>query len=306
MNRQKTFHLIKVALLTVIFAVCMFAGKADAAELVVKMLDVGQGDAFLIKTESENILIDTSDTAARSRLIEYLINDEVYTINRLILTHPHADHIANAAYLINNGFVNEVYDNGRIVANQYYRKYLKACKEYNIPRYTLREGDTFFLDDGAYLQILSANRNDRYENNSSVVAKLVYGNFSMLFTGDAELSLEDELFQNSNDLSATILKAAHHGSKTSNSLDFVTAANPQYVFISAALNNKYGHPHAASLDNFLIAGVPKNNIYWTGKNGTVTVTTDGTNITVTPEIADNWVNDYLQYKLTIEDIYIAE
>ena len=306
MTSKNPFQILKVALLTVIFAVCMFAGKADAAELIVKMLDVGQGDAFLIKTETENILIDTAEPSARDKLIEYLINDEVYTINRLILTHPHADHIGNAAFLINNGFVNELYDNGRASTNQYYRTYLKACKEYNIPRYTLREGDIFFLDDGAYLEILSANRNDNHENNNSIVAKLVYGNFSMLFTGDAESPLEEELFQNSNELSTTILKAAHHGSKTSSSLDFVTAANPQYVFISAALNNKFGHPHAASLDNFLVAGVPKQNIFWTGKNGTVTVVTDGTNITVTPETSLQWVDQYLNYKLKIEDIYIAD
>ena len=305
-EKQKTFQLFLLVVITVILTVIFIAPRCANAQLIVKMLDVAQGDSFLIQTDTENILIDTADANARNRLMYYLDYNHISRVDKLVLTHPHADHIANAAYLINNGFVAAVYDNGRASANPYYRAYLNACKEFNIPRYTLYAGDIFFLDDGAYLEILSADRNERAENNNCIVAKLVYGNFSMLFTADAESPLEDELFQNYNNLSATILKAAHHGSKTSNSLDFVTAANPQFVFISAKLNNKYGHPHAAAIDNFLIAGVPKNNIFWTGKNGAVTVTTDGNNFTVTPEISINWIDDYLNYKLQIEEIYSAD
>ena len=294
------------AIIFTLIMLLIFSCKVDAAELKVTMLDVGQGDAFLIESESENILIDTSDAAARSTLVNYLVNNQIFTIDRLILTHPHADHIANAAYLINNGFVSAVYDNGRVSASQYYRNYLAACSEYNIPRQTLREGDCFFLDDGAYLQILSANRYDKYENNNCIVAKLVYGNFSMLFTGDIESPVEEELFQNSNDLQATVLKAAHHSSKTSNTLDFVAAVNPTYVFISAAEGNKYGHPHPAALDNFILAGVSKNNIFWTAKNGNVTITTDGSNVTVSPQRINYWLDSYLAYALTVTAIWQAD
>lgn len=299
---QKTFQLFLIVVATVLLTI-FFASGICSAQLKVTMLDVGQGDSFLIQTDTENILIDTADYNAKNRLLYYLQLSNVETIDKLILTHPHADHIANAPYLINSGFVGAVYDNGRASSSQYYRAYVKACRENNIPRYTLTEGDAFFLDDGAYLEILSANRFDKYENDNCVVAKLVYGNFSMLFTGDAEISVEDSLFQNSNNLSATILKAAHHGSKTSNSLDFVQAVSPQYVFISAKLNNKFGHPHAAAIDNFLLAGVPKQNIFWTGKNGAVTVITDGVNTTVTPEIFSNWVDEYLNYKIELQTIW---
>lgn len=302
LDYKRLFQIFFTALAAVLLTI-FFASGICSAQLKVTMLDVGQGDSFLIQTETENILIDTADYNARNRLNYYLQLSDVEIIDKLILTHPHADHIANAPYLINSGFVGAVYDNGRASSSQYYRNYIKACKENNIPRYTLTEGDTFFLDDGAYLEILSANRFDRYENDNCIVAKLVYGNFSMLFTGDAEISVEDSLFQNSNNLSATILKAAHHGSKTSNSLDFVQAVSPQYVFISAKLNNKFGHPHAAAIDNFLLAGVPKQNIFWTGKNGAVTVITDGTNITVIPEIYSNWLDEYLNYRIELQTIW---
>ena len=303
LDYKKLFQNFFTALAAVLLTIFLLSEKCSAADLKVVMFDVGQGDSFLIQTETENILIDTADYSARNRLNYYLQLNDVENIDKLILTHPHADHIANAAYLINAGIVAEVYDNGRSSSSQYYRGYISACKNNNIPRYTLTEGDTFFLDDGAYLEIISANRFDKYENDNCVVANLVYGNFSMLFTGDAEFSVEDSLFQNSNNLAATILKAAHHGSKTSNTLDFVQAVNPQYVFISAKLNNKYGHPHAAALDNFLLAGVPKQNIFWTGKNGAVTVVTDGVNITVTPEINLNWVDEYLNYKIELQTIW---
>lgn len=301
--------LIDAFLKAIIFTLLMllvFACKVDAAELKVTMLNVGQGDSFLIETESENILIDTSDAAARDTLINYLVDRQIFTIDRLILTHPHADHIANAAYLINNGFIGAVYDNGKISASQYYKNYLAACNEYNIPRSTLREGDYFFLDDGAYLQILSANRFSQNANNDCIVAKLVYGNFSMLFTGDIEFEVENELFQGDYVLAATVLKAAHHASKTSNSLDFVKAVNPTYIFISAAENNRYGHPHAAALDNFILAGVNKQNIFWTAKNGNVTITTDGSNVTVSPDIVSNWLDNYLGYTLSVQTIWSAD
>lgn len=293
---------IAFTLLILFFFTC----KVDAAELKVTMLDVGQGDSFLIETESENILIDTSDPAARSTLVNYLVDRQIFTIDRLILTHPHADHIGNAAYLINNGFVSAVYDNGRISTSNYYKNYIKACQNWNIPRNTLRDGDYFFLDGGAYIQVLSSNRYAKYENNNCVVLRLVFGNFSMLFTGDAEAELETELFQNVTALQSTVLKAGHHGSKTSSTLDFVMAVNPVYVFISAAEGNKYGHPHSQALENFILAGVSNQNIFWTAKNGNVTITTDGSNVTVSPAIQNDWIADYLDFVLTVETIWQAD
>ncbi len=295
---ESVFTVIKKFLLSLIFFF-IFLVNVAAAQIKITALDVEQGDSFLIETDTENILIDTGDVAARDYLLNYFSTSY---IDKLILTHPHADHIANAANLIKNNLVGAVYDNGRTVANKYYLNYLAQLKKKNIPRYTLREGDIFFLDDGAYLEILSANRYSKNMNNDSVVCKLVYGNFSMLFTGDIEAETETELFQSGYNLQSTILKAAHHGSKTSNSLDFITAVNPQYVLISAAFNNKFGHPHAAALDNFILAGVNKNNIFCTAFNGSVTITTDGETFTITPERQVNWIDNYLGYILTITDI----
>ena len=305
---QKALQLIEIVLLAITFTVLaalFFIGKVDAAELKVTMLDVGQGDSFLLQTpDGEIFLIDTGDVYARDKLLRQLQTFNVERIDKLILTHPHADHIANAAELLKSDMVDTVYDNGQISSSAYYRNYLFQSRERGIPHYTLREDDYFFLADGSYLQVLSANHYSKNQNDNSLVLRLVYGNFAMLFTGDMFSSLEKDLVfsEPAVVLQSTVLKAAHHGSKTSNSIDFVKAVNPTYVFISAAENNKFGHPHKQALENFLMAGVPPENIFWTAKNGYVTVTTDGTNTTVSPQFYFNWVYYYLGYSLSFENI----
>ena len=176
---------------------------------------------------------------------------------------------------------------------------MKAIKAQNINRYKLAAGDRIYLSGGAYLDCLSPDLFSKSVNDNSLVLKLVYNNFSMLFTGDISAEQESYLAENA-DLRANILKAAHHGSKYSNSLDFIKAVNPEYVLISAGAG--YGHPHAAALDNFLIAGVAKSNILCTKNNGAITITTDGESYSVGGENSAAWLDNYLGYRLSITKI----
>lgn len=293
--------LLTIILIIVAVCNCAFAMK-------VKMLNVGQGDAVLIQTGEQNVLVDTSDADERDKLRLELYKADCYTLDKVILTHAHADHIGNAAWLIKNGVftVRSVYDNGKISANKYYREYLALCGEMNVPRITARAGDVIDLGGGATFTVLSSGAGVRNVNDDSIVGMVTLGNFKMLLTGDAERLIEEELCEG--DIEAVVLKAGHHGSKTSNSFDFVSAVNPRYVVISAGEptsrrgGNTYGHPHKTSLENFLLAGVDRANIYWTWRNGTVTVETDGEEVRVTPEVEDVWVDEYLGYRLTIRQI----
>lgn len=297
--------LITLALMLVAICNCAFA-----ANLKVKMLNVGQGDAVLVQTLEQNILIDTSDVDERDKLRQELYKADCYRLDKIILTHPHADHIGNAAWLIKNGIfsVRSIYDNGKASTNAYYIDYLKQCREYSVPRYTAHAGDVIDLGGGATFTVLASASGAKNVNNDSIVGRLSYGNFAMMFTGDAEIPVENLLLDEDLDLSAVVLKAGHHGSRTSSGYDFVKAVSPTYVLISAGEpttkrgGNTYGHPHSAALDNFLMAGVQPANIFWTFKNGTITVETDGSNVTVTPEIVDVWVNEYLGYRLTVRTI----
>ena len=296
-----------------ILATLLFICNCCYANLKVTMLNVGQGDAILIQTSAQNVLIDTSDADERKKLERELYKAGAYRLDKLILTHPHADHIGNAQYLIKNGVfkVRSVYDNGIASTSKFYLNYLAECASRHVHRKGLKAGDVLDLGEGATLTIFYptedlVNFRNKFKlkgdpNNESIVCRLSYGNFSMLFTGDAEAVVEEEILPIIEH--CTILKAGHHGSKTSSSKEFVQKVNPDYVFISAGEptdkrgGNTYGHPHYAALQTYLGAGVDKDKILWTWKNGTITVETDGDKFfEVTAENHANWIDNYLAEK----------
>jgi len=125
------------------------------------------------------------------------------------------------------------------------------------------------------VKVLNANEHATDNNDASIVLKVVYGNVSFLLTGDAGISLEKEMMQN--DVTATILKAGHHGSNTSSSEEFIHAVKPEVTILSYGEDNKYGHPHAEVVDRLQAIG---SNIYATADLGTIMVATDGVNYTV--------------------------
>ena len=141
-------------------------------------------------------------------------------------------------------------------------------------------------------------------NNGSIVGKLTYKNFSMLFTGDAEKEVEsDILASHKSELKSTVLKAPHHGSKSSSTKNYLAAVKPKYVVISAGEpdikgGNTYGHPHDVALNNYRNSDVDDNNIYWTYKNGTITITTDGKTDDCHIEVENNerWLAEWLTSK----------
>ena len=278
--------------------ICFLTIKFCSAEnLTIKMLNVGQGDSILIQSPTENILVDTSDADERDKLLNELHKAGIKKIDKLILTHPHADHIGNTTYMLKLGAVNQIFDNGIISASKFYTSYLDACKKFSVNHNSLKQGDKIFIGD-AYIEVFAPsvqkinlinNGKKSDPNNDSIVFKLVNENFSMLFTGDAEIPTENLLIQNSFNLKADILKAGHHGAASANSLPFVKAVSPKFVLISAGVpttkrgGNTYGHPRQEAINNFLAANVPKSNIFCTATNGTITILSDGKNFSVTPE-----------------------
>ena len=298
--------------------------KPVSADLKITMLNVGQGDAFLIQTKSQNILIDTSDMDERSKLASELEKAGVNTFDKIILTHPHADHIGGVEKLIKECTVKEIYDNGVAATGKLYQNYMKQIKDSNgkIKHATLVTGDVVDFGDGVKFEVLAPDKatvkavnggkQKTDPNNESVVGRLVYKDFTMMFTGDAEISEEVAILSSSKDnlqnLKSRVLKAGHHGSRTSldpsnaSSVDFLRLMNPEYVFISAGEptdkrgGNTYGHPHPEPLQAYLNNGIASKNIFWTWKNGTVTLITDGKNISVTPEVKEDWVEEWIAQK----------
>lgn len=294
------------------------SGEAQSAggDVQISMLNVGQGDSILIKTSEQTVLIDTSDVDERDKLKAELDKAGVKKIDKVILTHPHADHIGGMEVLLKDYQVGEVFDNGMPSTSKLFIGYLKELKAKNIKRTALKAGDVLDFGGGVSFHVYypteelqkkgQAKDYKHDPNNESVVGRLVYGSFSMLFTGDAEAPVEEQLLKEKGiDLKSTILKAPHHGSSTSSTPEYLKAVWPEVVLISCGVNNDYGHPHTDALARFkgdatyidrktkkekktkLVKNdkgeVLKATVYETDKNGTITVVTDGTKYTVTPE-----------------------
>ena len=291
--------------------------KDVKGDLKITMLNVGQGDAFLIQTKSQNILIDTSDIDERTKLVNELDKAGVSTFDKIILTHPHADHIGGLEKLLKEKkfTVKEVYDNGIPATSKLYLNYMNEIKaDKNIKHGTLTAGDTVDFGDGVKFEVLYPTKELVKEvkdgnrktdpNNESIVGRLVYKNFTMMFTGDAEKEVESNIWADNDEkkLQSEILKAGHHGSYTASTENFLRIVKPEFVLISAGEptdkrgGNTYGHPHVEPLENYLNAGIDSKNIFWTWKNGTVVIKTDGKNFSVTPEVKEDWVKEWITEK----------
>ena len=292
------------------------AAKNVKGDLKITMLNVGQGDAFLIQTETQNILIDTSDIDERSKLVAELDKAGVKNFDKIILTHPHADHIGGLEKILkdSNYSVGEIFDNGVASTSKIYLNYMNLIKDKKIKHSTLKTGDNLDFGGGVKFEVLYPTSelvkavNDGKQktdpNNESVVGRLVYKNFSMMFTGDAEKIVESNLWadNDSKKLKSVILKSGHHGSYTASTENFLSVVQPEAVLISAGEptdkrgGNTYGHPHVEPLENYLKAGIDEKNIFWSWKNGTVIIKTDGKNYSIEPEVEEDWVKKWITEK----------
>lgn len=264
-----------------------------AGKVTIKMLDVGQGDAVLIRTAEQTVLIDTSDVDEKQKLRDALKKENVKVVDKLIITHPHADHMGGAALVMNECEVKAVYDNGQTATTKLYRDYLKTIKSKGIAYKALRDGDRLDFGGGVSFEVLSPTEDMVKEgghdekgkvnlNLNSIVGRLVFGDFSMMFTGDAETPSEQGIMKRHapKELKSTLLKSGHHGSKTSSSDKFLKAVQPEAALISCGKGNEYHHPHPSTRKKY---AKHKIDFYRTDVNGMITVESDGHSYTLNVE-----------------------
>lgn len=279
--------------------------KAEVkGQLIINMLDIGQGDAVLIQTGAKNILIDTGDDKyyedgkkgkENTQLLSELQKLKIDHIDTLVMTHAHADHIGKADKVIAQYGVKELVYNGIPSTSKYFINALKAAKANGTQQVKVKAGDVLDFGNGVSFEIVSPSQSLIDEdtaaikakkkvdvNNESVVGRLTFGNFAMLFTGDAEGPVEKEMVASyGKKLKCQVLKAGHHGSKTSSTAEFLKLVQPESVVMSLGVNNQYGHPHEALLNRLQKQGIK--NIYRTDANGTITIVSDGSSYSITTE-----------------------
>lgn len=238
--------------------------------LTVHFIDVGQGDAILIDNQDFEVLIDGGNNKDGKAIVTYLKDYIDGNLDLVIATHPDADHIGGLDDVIKAYDVSKIIDSGATKDTKTYEDYWQAAQ--NEPNCKLLYDDDMVLDlgNGASLKIIETGDDYNDSNDNSVVTQLNYGEVSVLFTGDMEQEAETASLSKFGKVN--VLKAGHHGSKTSSSQNFLDVLKPEYVIISAGKGNSYGHPHKAVLERYFNSGAT---VYGTFRSGTIVMKTDG-------------------------------
>lgn len=253
-----------ILLLILAFGVCIFVFTLNNSNyLKVVFLDVGQGDAIYIEAPNgKQIIIDGGPDATLLSSLSKVMPFADRSIDMIIATHPDMDHIGGFPLLLDNYKVKSIIENGNISTSQISSSLEEKIIKKKINKIIAQRGMHIILDDkkNIYLDILFPDRDvSGFESNdASIVCKLVYGENSFLFTGDADLYTENLIEWNENEetLYSDVLKLGHHGSRTSSSILWLEKVAPEIAIISAGKNNKYGHPHKELLERLLNLNIP--------------------------------------------------
>ena len=256
-------------------------------QLLIDVIDVGQGDSILIITpEGKTMLIDSGEANAYKSVSNSLKKYSVSTIDWLVATHPHSDHIGCMYKIVSDYNIGKVYMPNIAHTSKTYEKLLKNIKNKKIQTSVARSGLEIDMGSGILCKFFSPVKDKEYNdlNDYSPIMKITYGKTSFLTTGDAGFENEsDAIKYNKELLDSDVIKIAHHGSDTATSADFLNAVSPFYALISVGKDNKYGHPCKETLDILKKNGIP---VIRTDKEGDIIIVSDGKKISVNDKNID--------------------
>ncbi len=258
--------------------------SVDVGKMTVEFIDVGQGDCTLITTSDTVILVDGGEVAEAQKIINYLKNKNINKIDCCIATHPHSDHIGSLYKVFEEFEISDVImpeaPEKIIPTTTTYERFLESVSQnvQNVLPAVAGENHTY---GQIKIEILGPVSEYDDLNNISVVSKIIFGDTSVMLTGDAETPSEVDMLKNIHtDYSADVLKVGHHGSKTSTSEAWLNAVSPQYAVILCGKNNDYGHPHKQLTERLKKFDI---DYYRTDLAGDIVFESDGKNITLISE-----------------------
>lgn len=255
-----------------------FSVAGTSGELIIHYLDLGQADSILLELPNNEImLIDAGNNSDGQKLVNYLREQGIDTIDYLIGTHPHADHIGGLDDVIENFVIGRIYMPEVIHTTKTFEDVLLAVQRKGKKITPARTGVSIIDDPVSQIYFLSPISNNYKDlNHYSAVVKVDFLDKSFLFTGDAEKINEEEMIEKYGvRLKSHILKVGHHGSNTSTTEEFIKIVKPDYAVISVGKDNSYGHPSALVIQRLQNHGVK---IYRTDLQGTIIARSDGQQI----------------------------
>jgi competence protein ComEC len=272
--------------------VVLFTIRSADRALTMTVLDVGEGDCIFVRAPNgRTLLIDggthesevptagsTQRDVGERVILPFLLTQGVMRLDAIVLTHPHDDHVNGLATVVRSLSVGKILDGEQGHAEPSYEKFKHEARRKNIPIIRARRGQTLDLGDGVKVYVLAPIephlKNTRSDlNNNSVAIKITYRHVSFLLAGDMEQEAESRLWLRGDKLRSTVLKVAHHGSRTSSTPEFLRAVRPQIAVISCGARNQFHHPSRITLQRLEEMDAQ---VYRTDVHGAVTVGTNGT------------------------------
>lgn len=254
--------------------------EPELGDMTATFIDVGQGDSTLVELpDGKVMLIDAGEASASQSVLNALDEADVDDIDYLVATHPHADHIGGMEAVLDAYEVGEVWMPDAPDTTETYEGFLDAVDAEGCPVEQAVAGESIVDDEAGYTVDVLAPSDDvdsEDMNDYSAIVKVTYGDTALLFTGDASA----QEIVDANPGHVDVLKAAHHGSETGTNAEVMTETTPEFVVMSYAEGNSYGHPDQSALDAVSAAGATA---YSTAANGNVTATSDGEQVSVETE-----------------------
>lgn len=278
MKKQKRFATFMMSLLMALMLVLpgstVTTQAAGSGDMAVHFIDVGQGLSILVQSGGENLLYDGGNRAHADEVVQYLKNQQVETIDYMISSHYDEDHLGGLVKCLDNFEVEHVLGSDYVHTSELFNTFMNTATAHAIIVEYPSVGDTYEFGTGSFT-VMAPDGISQNSNDNSVVIRLVNGNNSFMFMGDAEETSEQDMISTGMNLDCDVLSLGHHGSASSTSWDLLEATTPSWAVISCGADNSYGHPAAETMGKLSDMNIP---VFRTDDQGTIIALSDGDTI----------------------------
>lgn len=278
-NKKKVLQFIVAAVIAVLG---VFGGyetfssqESEASELKVHFIDVGQADCILVESEGNYMLVDAGNNEDADVITSYLNKQGVESLEYVIGTHPHEDHIGSLDQVIDSFDIKTVILPEKEHTTKTFEDVITAIEQKNLKITAPEVGKEYRIGSARFTIVAPNDTYGEELNNWSVGIRLTNGTHSFFMCGDAEKEAEQDILSNGMDISSEVYKVSHHGASTSTSDAFLKAISPKFAVICVGKDNTYGHPTKKTLNRLLKAGVQ---VFRTDEQGTIVADCSGDEI----------------------------